>query len=99
MGWPLTGSLTSLVPIPDCQCVETCLSVMMCQQFGLCLNRLWKLGFQDLGNPLVILLPSAFQQGLIRCILDQGMLKHIRRLWWETALVHQFCLDQPVQLM
>jgi hypothetical protein len=29
---------------------------MLCQEFGLCLSGLGKLGFEHLGNPLVILL-------------------------------------------
>jgi hypothetical protein len=39
--------------------MQFCCGVMVRQQFGLCLNGLWELGFQDLGNLAVIVLPRA----------------------------------------
>ena len=51
--------LTSLVPIADSLFGETCLGVVMRQQFGLCLSGLWELGFEHLGNPLMVLLSRA----------------------------------------
>ena len=55
-----TGSLTSLMPIVDSLFGETCFRIVMREQFWLCLSGLWELGFQDLRNPLVVVLPRAF---------------------------------------
>ena len=83
----------------DCLLCETCLSVVMRHEFGLCLTRLWQLGFQDVGNALMVLLSRTFQQGGVGGILDEGMLKRIRRLWWSPSVVDNLCLDEPIQLM
>src|SRR5262245_55276775 len=70
IGGALAGSLSSLVPITDRLCVETCLSVVMCQQFRLSFSGLWKQRFEHLRDALVVLLPRAFQQGLIGGVLN-----------------------------
>ena len=62
-------------------------------QLGLGLDRVGEAGLQHLGHLLVILLPRALQQGGIRRILHQGMLKDI----WHAAdapLVEQLGVDQ-----
>jgi hypothetical protein len=71
----------------------------MRQQFRLRLSRLGKLLGQHLGNALVVLLPCALEQRLIRHILDEGVLKHIGRLRWRTSLVDNLRLDQPAELL
>ena len=57
-----TRSLTCCVPIVDTLLGQICLSVMMRQQFGLCLSHLRKLGFQDVSNTLVIVLPRTLEE-------------------------------------
>jgi hypothetical protein len=54
---------------------------MLRQEFRLRLDRFGKLCGQHLGNVLVVLLPGALEQRLIRCLLEQGMLERIRGLW------------------
>jgi hypothetical protein len=71
----------------------------MRHKFGLCLSELRKLRFQNVCNPLVVVLPCAFEQRLRGSILNERMLKGIRCLWWDTSLVHNLRLDQPAQLM
>jgi len=38
----------------------------------------------------MVLLPGAPQQRLIGRVLNQGVLKEIRRLWWQPSLVQKF---------
>ena len=45
----------------------------------------------------MVLLPRAPQQGLIGCVLDQGMLKEIRRLRRQPLLVQELRLHQLLQ--
>ena len=59
MGRAVAGSLTRLVPITDRLGNEPCFRIVMRQQFGLCLSGLRELGFQHLGNALMVLLPRA----------------------------------------
>src|SRR5262245_5975641 len=42
-------------------------------------------------------LPCAPQQGLIGGLLDECMLEHVRRLWWQPLLVQELRLDQLLQ--
>ena len=51
----------------------------MGEPLGLCGTDLGKACFQYLRNVLMVLLTGAAQQRLIGGILDQGMLKEIRR--------------------
>ena len=67
----------------------------MRQQFGLGLSRLREMGFQYLGDALVVLLTCAFEQGLSGCVLNQRMLKGLGCLGWYTSLVNDLCLDEP----
>ena len=59
MGRAVAGSLARLLPVANRLLDETCLRVVMRQQFGLCLSGLWELGFQHLGNPLMVVLSRA----------------------------------------
>jgi len=70
----------------------------MRQQLGLGLDQCGKLGLQHLGNALVIVLPRALEQRLIRRVLDERMLERVGRLGWQTSLVHQFGVHQSTQL-
>src|SRR5437868_1206266 len=99
MGRTLDRTLCCRVPIVDRLLCKTFFSVVMCQKFRLSFNRLWELGFEHLPNALIVLLPGAFQQGRIRRILNERMLKGIRCLWWYASLVHNLHLPQPAQLM
>ena len=69
----------------------------MRQQLGLRRGGVGKPRLQHLRNVLVVLLPRTPEQRLIGRLLDQGMLEHIRGLWWHTALVEQFGLHQARQ--
>jgi hypothetical protein len=59
LGGALDGAFTSFVPVGDRLLRQSCFSVVMRQQFWLGLSGLWELGFQDLGNPLVVVLSRA----------------------------------------
>jgi len=69
----------------------------MSEQFWLDLFDLCKPPFQHLGNLLVILLPCALEQRLIRRILNQGMLEEVAGVRRQAALVEQLGLDQLSQ--
>ena len=72
---------------------ETCLGVVMRQQFWLGLYCLWKALLQHLRNLLMQLLACALEQRLIGSVLNQGMLEEIVRLRRQPALVEQFRFD------
>src|SRR6516164_1636809 len=93
MGGTLDGALTSFLPIAHRLCNEPCCRTVMRQQFWLSLSNLRKLGFQDLSDTLVVVLPRALQQRLVGCLLNQRVLKGVRCLWWYTSLVHNLRLD------
>ena len=56
MGRAVTGLLACLLPVANSLCNEPCFRTVMRQQFGLCLSGLWELGFEHLGNPLMVVL-------------------------------------------
>src|SRR5262249_14090476 len=93
MSRALARSLPGLLPIRDGLLDDTCLRVVMREEFGLGFSDLRKALFQHLSNLLVILLPSALEQGLIRGILNQGMFEEIGSLREQAALIEQLCLD------
>src|SRR5262249_40183268 len=95
----LEGALARPLPVADGGLVLARRGAVVRQQLGLCLSRLWKLSFEYLGDVLVVLLSSAFQQGRIRGILNKRTLKVIRCLWWSPSLVDNLSLDQPAQCM
>src|SRR5215813_8214228 len=73
MGRMLDGALACFEPVSDGWLTETRLRVVMCEQFGLRLSSLGKLGFQDLGNALMVLLPRALQQRFVGSIPNERM--------------------------
>ena len=79
------GPLASAQPGEHGRLHQARLGVVVCQQFGLGVCDLRELGFQDLGNALMVLLPGASQQGLIGGILHQGMLKEVGCLGGNPA--------------
>ena len=58
----LVRALASFIPVPHRLLDEACLSVVVCQQFGLRRDRLGKALGEDLRNALVVLPPRAPQQ-------------------------------------
>jgi hypothetical protein len=95
IGRTLQGALTSHVPVGQSLCAQARLGVVMRQQLRLRLGRVRKPLRQHLGKALMVLLPRAPEQRLIRGILDERMLKGIGCLWWYTSLVDNLRLDQP----
>jgi len=61
-GTALEGLLPGPLPVGYGLLHETCLRIVMRQQFGLGYSGLWELGFEHLPNPLMVLLPCAFQE-------------------------------------
>ena len=86
----LDSLLPRLVPIPDLRCVETCLRTVLRQEFGLGGSGLRKLRLQHSGHTLMIGLPSAAQQRLVRNIADQRVFEEVGGLRWQPALIQQF---------
>src|SRR5262249_29733789 len=87
----------ALESTPACLCkegnrlfYESCLHIVMGQEFRLCLDCLRKARHQHLRNALMVLLPGALEQRLVCCLLNKGMLETIRRPRWHPALVEQF---------
>ena len=70
---------------------------MMGQQLGLRGAEIGKARLQHLGNVLMLLLPGAAQQGLIRRILDQRVLEEVGGLRRQPLLVQELRLHQLVQ--
>src|SRR5262245_65410696 len=69
----------------------------MRQQLWAGLDGLRKAGCEDLPNVLMILLPGAFEQRLIGCILDESVLEHVGRLGRGTMLLEELGLDELMQ--
>ena len=61
--------------------------VVMCQQLGLRENGFGELGFECLGDALMVLLAGAFQQRLVGRVLDQGMFEAVGCRWRLPLLV------------
>jgi hypothetical protein len=78
--------LTGLPPSGEGLLVEARLRVMMGQQLGLGRSGLGKVGRDDVGDVLVVLLPRALEQGLIRRLLDQRMPEEICGLRGQALL-------------
>src|SRR5262249_24151734 len=97
-GGALMRPLSCAMPVTDGGFRQTGFRVMMGEQFGLCLNRRWKLFLKYLPNASMVLLPRALQKRLIRRILNERMLEEIVRLWWDTSSVYNLRFDQPAQL-
>src|SRR2546422_4410426 len=89
------GYLSRSLPIGNGLCTQARFGVVLRQQFGRCLSRLRKPGFQYLRNPLMILLARTLQEGLSGGVLNEGVLEHIDRLRWHTSLIDDLRLDQP----
>ena len=70
---------------------------MVGQQLGLGLDGLGKVRRQHLRNVLMVLLAGTLEQGLIRRVLDQGVLEEVRRLRRQPPLVQELRLHQLVQ--
>ena len=70
---------------------------MLCEDFGLGLHHLRKMGFERFGDPRVQLLPRAAKQAGLRRILDQCMLEAVNRVGRRTALEHQLGGDKPTE--
>ena len=77
IGRALHGALPGLLPVADGLGGAPRFGVVVRHQLGLGLDRVGEAGLQHLGHLLVILLPRALQQGGIRRVLHQGMLKDI----------------------
>jgi hypothetical protein len=88
IGRAVAGLLACPLPVVHRLLRETCLGVVLGHQLRLGLHGCGETGFQNPGNALVELLPDAAQQRLIRGLLNQRMLEHIRRLRRYTPLVH-----------
>jgi len=94
VGRALQRVLPGVLPVGNRLCGEPGRRIMLRQQLGLRGGALWKLRLQHLRNPLMVLLAGAPQQGLIRRLLDEGVLERVRGLRGHAALYDQFGLDQ-----
>src|SRR5215470_9448904 len=90
VGRALTRLLSSALPIGKRLSTQPCLRVVVGYYLGLPQRHLGKLCLQGLGNPLVVALTRAPQQGRIGCLLDEGMLEDVRGLCANTLLIEQF---------
>jgi hypothetical protein len=64
------GPLSRLLPVGNNLLYESPLGVMMRQEFGLVFFRIGKSLFQYVGNLLMVLLPRALKERLIRRVLN-----------------------------
>jgi hypothetical protein len=96
-GRALAGVFTRALPVGNRVLRQTCLSVVVRQQFGLGGGDLGKAPLQHRSNALMVLLPRALEQRLIRRILDQGVLKTVGRLWRQPLLIQELRRHQLVQ--
>jgi hypothetical protein len=90
IGGALERPRAGLLPVAHGLRVAPSFGVVMCQEFWLSGDGLWKPGFEELRNLLVILLPGAFQQGGVGGILDKGMLEDVAGAGWPAPLIEEF---------
>ena len=76
----LYGLLPGALPVGNRLRTKPRLGIVMREQFGLSVFRLSQSFLQLVSDLLVIVLPGAFEQRLIRGILNQRMLESIGRL-------------------
>ena len=100
MGGALDGVLPRLVPIADRLGTETRLRAVLRQEFGLGSRGLGKLRLQHLGHTLMLPLPGAAQQRLVRNIADQGVFEEVGGLRVQPPLIQQFSrpLSGPIRV-
>jgi hypothetical protein len=87
VGRALPSLLPGPPPVRNGLLDEPGLGVVLRHQLRLGLDNLGKLRRQHLGTALMILLPGALQQRLIRSLLDEGMFEDVPRLWRPPPLV------------
>src|SRR5207237_402332 len=87
-------SLTSPGPIFDSLFIEPSFFIMLCEEFGLGLYQLRRLGFERFGDLRMQLLPSTAQQAAVRRVLYQRVLEAEDRLGWRATLEHQLGGDE-----
>jgi hypothetical protein len=87
MGRVPSGAFAGLLPVGYGVRRQPRLGVVLGEQLRLSFRDLGKVFGQHLGNALVVLLARTFQERLIGCILDEGMLENVPTAWRQTALV------------
>ncbi len=96
-GGALDRLLSGLLPIAHGFVGQTCQCAVVRHQFRSRLRLLREALLQGLHNPAVKLVAFAFQQALVRSILDQGMLEHVGRSWRGPAAEDQLRFNQPAE--
>src|SRR5215813_5324046 len=94
IGGALERPGAGLLPVAHGLCMAPSFGVVMCQQLGLGRDDVWKSGFEELRNLLVILLPGAFQQGGVGGILDEGVLEDVAGAWRSAPLIEEFSVHE-----
>jgi hypothetical protein len=79
-----------LLPVAHGLGVAPGFGVVVRQDLGLGRDNVWKPGFEELRNLLVVLLPGAFQQRGIGSILDECMLENVAGTGWPAPLIEEF---------
>ena len=74
--------------------VETGPGVVVGEDLGLGRRDLGSAGQQDLGDPAVVLLPRATQQGLVGGVLDERVLEDVAGTRWPAALIQELVLHE-----
>ena len=87
-------SLASPGPIFDSLFIEPSFFIMLCEEFGLGLHQLGRMGFERFGDLRMQLLPSTAQQAAMRHVLYQRVLEAVDRLGWRATLEHQLGGDE-----
>ena len=77
---------------------EPRLGVVACQELGLLLADLRKLFFEGAGDPLVVGLAVAPQQGLIRHVLNQRVFEVVDRIGVGIAPIQELGVHQPIEI-
>jgi hypothetical protein len=90
IGGALERPSAGLLPVAHGLGMAPGFCVVVCQEFRLGRDSLWKSGFEELRNLLVVLLPGAFQQRGVGGILDERMLKNIAGAGWPAPLIEKF---------
>ena len=88
------GPFSGLIPIRQGLFLQPGLGIVMGPEFGVKVAGFREMRGQGARNPLVVVLPPTFQQGLVGRILNQGVFESVLGIGPDAMLVQEFGLDQ-----
>ena len=87
VGGAFEGALPRLVPIRNGALLQAGLGVVVRDELGLLLDDVFEPLREHLGDAAVLILARALEHGLVRGVLDEGVLEDVARIGRHPGLV------------